>query len=188
VFLIDESFLMFKGEDWRLSSAMSLIEDFPDRLIVIVSLTKIWSCPGLRIGAVVASDEWIDRIAKHQVPWSCNVMAQAFIEHACRDVQYLAATWSTIPVWKNHIHDLVHKGGWSFNDSSPLWAPWVFMSCGSDKEAEELCTLATVVGIPVRWCKSHGIPCYLRIGIRAPETMNILFNYWMANAKRIDRE
>jgi len=42
-FIIDESFLPFMGPHWCDQSAVRLIEQFGDRLMVIHSWTKIWS-------------------------------------------------------------------------------------------------------------------------------------------------
>lgn len=47
--------------------------------IVVGSLTKLFACPGLRIGYVVADEETIARLARAQPAWSVNGLALAVL-------------------------------------------------------------------------------------------------------------
>eukprot|EP00792_Barthelona_sp_PAP020_P007298 TRINITY_DN3137_c0_g4_i1.p1 TRINITY_DN3137_c0_g4~~TRINITY_DN3137_c0_g4_i1.p1 ORF type:complete len:373 (-),score=99.25 TRINITY_DN3137_c0_g4_i1:28-1146(-) len=178
-FIIDESFLFFEGPHWRDHSAMNLIDRFPDRLVIVQSLTKIWSCTGLRIGCITGSPELILNIAGHQVPWSVNSPAQKFICEAVKCDNYMEVTWNTIPRWKEQIQQHITRLGWSYNRESPLWVPWIFVNTGSEEIADEAERIGLAVGVPVRWCKSHGCPTCLRFGVRNPEAQKVLFKALM---------
>ncbi|KAL0238793.1 hypothetical protein PCE1_004485 [Barthelona sp. PCE] len=173
--VVDESFLPFKGQNWRESSALNLMTEFPNRLIVIHSWTKIFSCPGIRVGSVLASAELINVLKKFQVPWSLNMMAQAFIVEAFKDEEYLQETWSTVPVWKRSIVNKLHEFGWLCNPNSPDWVPWVFCDVGSEKTAEQIFNICMDAGVPVRWCNTHKLPTCIRLGIRKPSSQDVLF-------------
>jgi len=177
--VVDESFLCFEGCQWRESSALGLVDKFPDRLIVIQSWTKIWSCPGLRLGSVACSDSWYIRLKSLQTPWSCNSIAQAFCVAAARDFDYLNVTRSTLTIWKRrHLSLIIDQLGWKANLDCPEWVPWIFVDCDSEEVAQRASQLAQQAGCPVRWCASYGTPRFLRLGIRHPDAQDALMAAW----------
>jgi len=91
--LIDESFIDFTGEE----SAVTWCRDHPN-LLVLRSLTKFHALPGLRVGALVTSAAWMNRLRARREPWQVNVLAEAAAiaalsdhEHAQRTRQMVAA-------------------------------------------------------------------------------------------------
>merc|ERR1719271_1787179 len=80
------------------------------RVYVIHSWTKIWSCPGIRLGSVVCPTiELATAIKKHQVPWSLNVFALRFLSAAIKDTEYLQRTWSSVPRLRTRTTDQFTK-------------------------------------------------------------------------------
>lgn len=73
VLVIDEAFIDFSSPD---NSAWNLLER-NSNLVLIRSLTKFYSLPGLRIGYGILHPERIQKISPHQYPWSVNALAQA---------------------------------------------------------------------------------------------------------------
>ncbi|MGK7344441.1 MAG: cobyric acid synthase [Candidatus Nitrospinota bacterium M3_3B_026] len=71
-FLVDESFGGFVRD------FDSMIHDRPPNVIVVLSLTKLYAVPGLRLGMAVADDEIIGGIRRMTPPWPVNTLAQAF--------------------------------------------------------------------------------------------------------------
>lgn len=69
--IVDESFI-----DFVPSPTASLAEhsDVPG-LIVIRSLTKLWSLAGIRAGYLIAPSEIVERMTAQQQPWSVNNLA-----------------------------------------------------------------------------------------------------------------
>lgn len=178
IVLIDESFIVFHGEDWRSHSALSLIGRYPDKLLVLSSWTKLWACPGLRLGSIAASSDWIKTLKRLQTPWSCSVPAQEFFVAACADVEYLRQTWATLPRWKEAMIARVRALGWTVNEESPIWVPWVFLNCGQADIAASATEIAHQAGCPVRNCASFGTPSCIRLGVRAPHAQEVLFATW----------
>lgn len=72
--LFDESFYDFLPDERRKSAREYLGEN--QHLLVLYSLTKFYSIPGLRLGAVFAHPALIAGFERFRDPWSVNVMAQ----------------------------------------------------------------------------------------------------------------
>ena len=178
IVVLDESFIMFEGRNWKLQSGLSLLKKYPEKLMVLMSWTKFWACPGLRLGSIACEDGWYRRIKTLQTPWSCNSLAQKFFVAACQDEEYLENTWSTLPGWKKRMEERVRDLGWKVNEKSPAWVPWVFIDLGSKDVAAKATVIAQNAGCPVRNCASFGTPQYIRLGVRAPEHQDALFSAW----------
>lgn len=178
VVVVDESFMAFRGPSWRKESALELIDVYPDKLIVLFSWTKLWCCPGIRLGSVSASSEWISRIKAMQTPWSCNTVAQVFLTEVCKDDAYLKKTWTVLPAWKKEQEERVSRLGWKINLDSPAWVPWVFFECPDEETAQRATDVAFQAGCPVRNCRSFGIPKCIRLGVREPRHQMVLQKAW----------
>jgi threonine-phosphate decarboxylase len=72
ILVVDEAYAGFIPE---FRSAIELTEKF-ENLIVVRSLTKCCSIPGLRLGYVVTSEKLATALRNFQQPWSVNALAQ----------------------------------------------------------------------------------------------------------------
>jgi histidinol-phosphate/aromatic aminotransferase/cobyric acid decarboxylase-like protein len=120
------------------------------------SLTKLWSCPGLRLGYVIApSSEQADRIRTAQPRWSVNGMALALVE------PLLAATdlagWQTAIAKRRSLFDaaLTELG---FRTTTTD-VNWVLV------ERPGLRSALAVHGVVVRDCESFGLPGLHRVAL-----------------------
>jgi threonine-phosphate decarboxylase len=71
VFVIDEAYVDFTEQD---ISMVSAIGQYPN-LIVIKSLTKTYSIPGLRLGYILSTEAIINKVLTSKMPWSVNALA-----------------------------------------------------------------------------------------------------------------
>jgi len=72
VFVLDESYLPFvKGAERE-----SMVSAGMGNALVLVSMSKIFRIPGLRLGFLVAPKPIADRCRSVQLPWSVNSIAQ----------------------------------------------------------------------------------------------------------------
>ena len=86
VFVVDEAFGDFvEGFD-------SVTRERPANLVVLLSLTKAFAIPGLRLGCAVADAALARRIRELLPPWSVNTLAQAVGVAALQDAEYLSRT------------------------------------------------------------------------------------------------
>jgi L-threonine-O-3-phosphate decarboxylase len=85
-FMIDEAFGDFV-EDFD-----SMTTRRPPNVFVLLSLTKAFAVPGLRVGVAVADPQVASRVRALQPAWSVNSLAQAVGAAALADTEYLART------------------------------------------------------------------------------------------------
>ena len=107
--IIDDSMQSWRGAEWKQDSLLAEKgRDLVGRMLsernvavwMITSWTKIWGCPGLRIGSLVAPDSQLrQQVKKMQVPWSVNTPALHFLSEAIRDKQFMEETWRITPEW-----------------------------------------------------------------------------------------
>lgn len=71
--VVDESFIDFVTPD---SGSLAGHRDVPG-LLVVRSLTKLWSLAGIRAGYLLGSADLIERLGAHRQPWSVNSLACA---------------------------------------------------------------------------------------------------------------
>ncbi|MEW6531353.1 MAG: cobyric acid synthase [Thermodesulfobacteriota bacterium] len=83
LFVIDEAFAdLADGAESFLASRLQ-------NMVVLVSLTKTYAIPGLRLGCAVADSGLVRSIEAVQPPWSVNSIAQAVGCTALRDRKYV---------------------------------------------------------------------------------------------------
>ncbi|MCU6796317.1 cobyric acid synthase [Paenibacillus sp. WQ 127069] len=90
--ILDEAFIDFCPEEEQLT--MIRIAAQSSHLMVIRSMTKFYSIPGLRLGFIVAQPEQIRRLQRLQVQWSVNMLAQLVGIGVMKDHDYEQSTHS----------------------------------------------------------------------------------------------
>ncbi|MBM3299329.1 MAG: cobyric acid synthase, partial [Deltaproteobacteria bacterium] len=86
LFVVDEAFGDF------VQGFESLTENRPCNVMVLLSLTKIYAIPGLRLGCAVADASIVEAIRRLQPCWSVNTIAQAVGEAALKDTHYVGVS------------------------------------------------------------------------------------------------
>jgi histidinol-phosphate/aromatic aminotransferase/cobyric acid decarboxylase-like protein len=121
--------------------------------VVVGSLTKVFSCPGLRLGYVLADD--VDRLAAAQPGWPVNGLALG----ALPDLLALA----DLPGWQRAVAvrraELVALLATHGLVASAADAPWVLVDAPGLRDRLAPC------GVVVRDCASFGLPGTVRIGL-----------------------
>lgn len=83
--VIDESFIDFVEGD---VSYRSFVKTY-SHLVVIMSLTKFYAVPGLRIGCSFASPDLTEKLKSCLIPWNVNGPAQLYMTYAAGDREFI---------------------------------------------------------------------------------------------------
>ena len=121
--------------------------------VVVGSLTKVFACPGLRLGYVIADD--VERFARHQPQWAVGSLGLAVLAELLERADL--AGWSrAIALSRIELSDLFRRAGRQVTVAD---APWVLVQAPGLRErlARE--------GVVVRDCGSFGMPDHVRVAV-----------------------
>jgi L-threonine-O-3-phosphate decarboxylase len=100
--VVDESFMDFVSPS---QSLIPWVEQY-DNLVVISSLTKFYSLPGLRLGYCVAHPDRLARWQSWRDPWVVNRLAEVAGIAALKDREFIDRTWA----WYNSCQPALYEG------------------------------------------------------------------------------
>ena len=149
----DEAFYAMATGAWTRGDAGS---------IVVGSLTKLFACPGLRIGYVLADDA--ERITADQPGWPINGLALALLPELLEQAD-LPGWCKTIRERRRELVTLLTGHGL---DVTAADAPWVLV------EAPGLRERLAPHGVVVRDCSSFGMPGHVRVAVPGDRDMERL--------------
>jgi histidinol-phosphate/aromatic aminotransferase/cobyric acid decarboxylase-like protein len=122
----------------------------------IGSLTKVWSCPGLRIGYVIAPGAAAAAdIRARQPRWAVNGLALAVVE-ALAPTSDPASWTTTVATLRGRLVAALTAAGLAVTDTDCCW---VLVDHPGLRE------LLAPVGIVVRDCASFGLPGIARVAV-----------------------
>ncbi|MGL5851653.1 MAG: Rv2231c family pyridoxal phosphate-dependent protein CobC, partial [Phycicoccus sp.] len=160
VLLVDEAFM-----DAVPGEAESLVSEVRSGLLVVRSLTKHWSMPGIRAGFVVGDAELVAGLAAHQSPWSVSTLALAATVACTTDTAVAEAHRRAREVtgWRDHLHSGLRSRDVEHVVSS---APFVLARPGAGTR-----TALRSAGVAVRRADTFpGLDdAWMRIAVRPPD-------------------
>jgi histidinol-phosphate/aromatic aminotransferase/cobyric acid decarboxylase-like protein len=121
--------------------------------IAVGSLTKVFACPGLRLGYLLADD--VDRFARHQPTWPVSGVALAVMEDLLDDAP-IDAWAKAIASQRTRLVELLTTHRLKVEAAQ---APWVLV------HEPELRTRLAPHGVVVRDCASFGLPGVARVAV-----------------------
>lgn len=93
--IVDEAFMDFVPPDQQ-QSLIGELDRYPN-LVVLRSLTKFYTLPGLRIGYALGHPDRLHRWQRWRDPWPVNALAAAAAIAAVQDNAFQARTWDWLP-------------------------------------------------------------------------------------------
>lgn len=161
--VIDQSFEPFAD---RRSAVVELVAT--GHVVIVRSLTKLLSSPGIRVGYVIAHPRLVSRLRSLRDPWPVGAHAIAAAAHA---------TWTLDPRsrrqiqgWRRALADGLRARGLR---PCPSAANFLLVEVGP--AAEALVARAARRRVGIRWCASFGLPGFVRLAVRPPAEQERLF-------------
>jgi histidinol-phosphate/aromatic aminotransferase/cobyric acid decarboxylase-like protein len=83
-------------------SLIGLVQEYPN-LVILRSLTKFYSLPGLRLGYAIAHPQRVSQWQTWRDPWPVNTLAQAAAIAAIEDTEFQEITWKWLAPAREHL-------------------------------------------------------------------------------------
>jgi len=106
--VVDEAFMDFFPQE-KSQSVIPHADSFPKNLVVIRSLTKFYSIPGIRLGYALAHPSRLQRWRTWRDPWSVNSLAAAAGIAALQDTEFQQHTWQWLETENPFLYDELSK-------------------------------------------------------------------------------
>ncbi|WP_100407154.1 threonine-phosphate decarboxylase CobD [Bacillus solitudinis] len=169
--VIDEAFYDFSKEK---DSYINLIVKY-DNLIILRSLTKMYSIAGLRLGYLATNSTLVHKLKKKVPPWNVNGLAQEVGQLLLEDQMFVKTTVSSIKSERERVIDAVSELGFFVSNSSVnfflLYEP-------SMKNLDDLLKFLVTKGIIARHTYNfRGLEGrFLRFAIKTETENDVLIN------------
>jgi len=156
--IVDEAYVSFVENAWL---SQDLLER--DNLLILHSMTKDYTLPGLRLGYAMANTEIIANLRLARPPWSVNTIALKAGVLALQDTEFLDISLKKLR-WERD--SLVAKIGHLDLQTVPTQANFFLVKAGNARQFRAKLLENKIL---VRDCTSFGLPEYVRIAPRTPE-------------------
>jgi histidinol-phosphate/aromatic aminotransferase/cobyric acid decarboxylase-like protein len=101
--VVDEAFMDFLPPEQQ-ESLIGAVAEFPN-LVILRSLTKFYSLPGLRLGCAIAHPDILRRWQLQRDPWPVNALAAAAAAAVVRDAVFERQTRDWLPVARQELFE-----------------------------------------------------------------------------------
>ena len=101
--VVDEAFMDFLPPSEQ-ETLIGAVEEFPN-LVILRSLTKFYSLPGLRMGCAIGHPDILRRWQLQRDPWPVNALAAAAAAAVVRDTVFEQQTWDWLPVARQELFE-----------------------------------------------------------------------------------
>ncbi len=172
--VVDESFLIFHQHWQELSAAIKTENN--KNLLVLQSLTKFFSIPGLRVGYGAAHPQIISLLSRFQPPWQVNAIAQAAAAASLQDEEYCRRTRSFVEEERRWLESALSAArGVKVH---PSQGPYLLLELDGALAAPCVAERLAARGILVRDCSNFAYlgKNYIRVAVKDREKNRLLVN------------
>jgi L-threonine-O-3-phosphate decarboxylase len=127
--VVDEAFMDFLPPQQQ-QSLISAVQDCPN-LVILRSLTKFYSLPGLRLGYAISHPDRLQRWQQWRDPWPVNILAAAATEAVVQDKTFQQKTWD----WLLPARDKLYQGLSALPGLHPLEGAANFLLVRTDRSS-----------------------------------------------------
>ncbi len=171
---IDEAFLDFSANHDSLTLSSNVEKN--KYLIILKTLTKFYSIPGLRLGLITGDEKIIEKLKYNQYPWSINCYSQLIGQNILHDKKFINKTIEYL----NKEKTLLYKELSKIKDIKifPSYANYILCEIISNKKIIDLEKRLAKNKIIIRNCSNYiGLnDKYFRIAVRTKKENKIIIN------------
>lgn len=161
VLVVDESFMPFVAEE---QESLASRRDLPG-VVVVRSLTKMWSLAGIRAGYLLGPPEVVAALKANRQPWSVNAMACAALVWCAEDAHTTASVAAEVTEARERLAAELHSIG------IKVWPSVTNFLLLEVPDGQNLAGKLKAEGILVRPAASFpGLGSnHIRVAVRSPE-------------------
>lgn len=167
--VLDEAFIDFIGEEY------ALIESAPDwsHVLVVRSMTKMYKIPGLRLGYAVGHETLIARLKQYAAHWHINGLAASIGTEMLKQANYRKQTVEAVTIARDAFMHFLKRHRYKTTNSV---TNYVSFQLPQPSMSEAFYVFMLKRGIVLRHTKNfRGMEGnWFRVGIKAPDKMNVL--------------
>jgi L-threonine-O-3-phosphate decarboxylase len=169
--VVDEAFMDFLPPEQQ-QSLISWVQEY-DNLVILRSLTKFYSLPGLRLGYAIAHPDLLKKWQSWRDPWPVNTLAAAAAIAAVADTDFQQLSWNWLPQAQNQLFE----GLSSINGLRPIQSAVNYFLVESRYSTSELQSkLLQQYQVLIRDCGSFQVlgDRYFRVAVRSESDNDLL--------------
>ena len=147
IFIIDEAFADF------VPGLPRMYENRPKNVVVLLSLTKFYAIPGLRLGLLIGEKSLVKSIREHLPPWSINIISIIAAQKIFQDKKYIKNSQRYISWAREKLFNELE----SIPEITPFESKTNFILCkiNIDKDAKHLKEKLIKKNIIIRDCSNY---------------------------------
>ncbi|VEN73774.1 conserved hypothetical protein [Candidatus Desulfarcum epimagneticum] len=165
-FVIDESYMAFADGESRHSVAGAGL----DNAAVLISISKIFKIPGLRVGFVTAPPGMIRKFKDHLPPWSMNTLAQEAVSRLSETKKEMDAFIARTRLFLNREKETFRQRMEGIRGLAlfPAAASFMLIQLPPGEKSGDVCHRLAADGILIRDCANFsGLgPGFVRVSFK----------------------
>lgn len=173
-FIVDESYLYFVNN----YDKNSMIHSNLPNVLLLNSMSKIFTIPGLRIGFLISSPQIIEKFKSAIPPWSVNSIAQIAVRYLMNDMEkvenFIQKSANFIKTERSGIQKRLNKS--SGIHLFPGTTSFILTKLSSGLTADDVCARLAQNRILIRNCANFAglSEKFIRISLKTHEINRIL--------------
>lgn len=186
-FIIDESYLPFVTDGEKKSMIYSELSN----VMVLLSISKIFGIPGLRIGFIIGNGDDLVKINRQQLPWNVNSLAQDAVRYLVDHKSLIAAFIEQTRIFCREQRRRFHA---KLNTASQLTlfpgqTPFILIKLPNGLTAFDVRQHLARKMILIRNCENfRGLSDqFIRISLKTPEANRLIAAILKTQVSRVTR-
>ena len=167
--LIDESFLDFCDKP----SAIEYLKTY-DKLYILKSMTKFYSCAGIRIGTIISSKENIEKLKEFEAMWKISQFDSMYLQNALDDKVFKIVSQKVNEKNRMELESILKESNF-IDEIFPTNANFILIKLKNIR-AKEFIELLKPYKIMVRDCSNFDYldDRFIRVAVKSSDANDLL--------------